>query len=103
MNLAIIFLISMHGPLNLGKHSTGCVEILNKMYRNDINGLGGNDDCGQMSACIFLRNGFRHPVYPEQTSMHWEPRIALSSSKLPMAIHGNQSTGASDKMLAFSL
>ena len=23
---AIIFLISMHGPLNLGKHSTGCVK-----------------------------------------------------------------------------
>ena len=39
-------------------------EILNKMYRNDINGLGGNDDCGQMSAWyIFSVMGF-YPVCP---------------------------------------
>lgn len=39
-------------------------EILNKMYRNDINGLGGNDDCGQMSAWyVFSVMGF-YPVCP---------------------------------------
>ena len=38
--------------------------IMNKMYRNDIRGLGGNDDCGQMSAwCIFSSLGF-YPVCP---------------------------------------
>jgi predicted alpha-1,2-mannosidase len=38
--------------------------ILNKMYRNDIRGLGGNDDCGQMSAWyIFSSLGF-YPVAP---------------------------------------
>lgn len=39
-------------------------EIMNKMYRNDIRGLGGNDDCGQMSAWyIFTAMGF-YPVCP---------------------------------------
>ena len=34
------------------------------MYRNDINGLGGNDDCGQMSAWyLFSVMGF-YPVCP---------------------------------------
>ena len=34
------------------------------MYRNDINGLGGNDDCGQMSAWyMFTVMGF-YPVCP---------------------------------------
>ena len=38
--------------------------IMNKMYRNDIRGLGGNDDCGQMSAWfIFSAIGF-YPVCP---------------------------------------
>ena len=38
--------------------------IMNKMYRNDIRGLGGNDDCGQMSAWyIFSALGF-YPVTP---------------------------------------
>ena len=38
--------------------------IMNKMYRNDIRGLGGNDDCGQMSAWyIFSAMGF-YPVCP---------------------------------------
>ncbi|MBQ6651847.1 MAG: GH92 family glycosyl hydrolase [Prevotella sp.] len=38
--------------------------IMNKMYRNDIRGLGGNDDCGQMSAWyIFSAMGF-YPVAP---------------------------------------
>ena len=38
--------------------------ILEKMYRNDIRGLGGNDDCGQMSAWyIFSAMGF-YPVAP---------------------------------------
>ena len=39
-------------------------EIMNKMYRNDIQGLCGNDDCGQMSAWyIFSAMGF-YPVCP---------------------------------------
>ena len=39
-------------------------EILNRMYRNDINGLSGNDDCGQMSAWyLFSVMGF-YPVCP---------------------------------------
>ena len=37
---------------------------MNRMYRNDIRGLGGNDDCGQMSAWyIFSAMGF-YPVCP---------------------------------------
>lgn len=39
-------------------------EIMNRMYRNDIRGLGGNDDCGQMSSWyIFSAMGF-YPVCP---------------------------------------
>lgn len=39
-------------------------EIMNRMYRNDIDGLGGNDDCGQMSAWyVFSVMGF-YPVCP---------------------------------------
>ncbi|MBR0500388.1 MAG: GH92 family glycosyl hydrolase [Bacteroidales bacterium] len=38
--------------------------IMNKMYRNEIRGLGGNDDCGQMSAWyVFSAMGF-YPVAP---------------------------------------
>ncbi|MBR1541377.1 MAG: GH92 family glycosyl hydrolase [Bacteroidaceae bacterium] len=38
--------------------------IMNKMYRNHIRGLGGNDDCGQMSAWyIFTAMGF-YPFAP---------------------------------------
>ena len=39
-------------------------EIMNRMYRSQIDGLGGNDDCGQMSAWyIFSVMGF-YPVCP---------------------------------------
>ena len=39
-------------------------EVMNKMYRNHIRGLGGNDDCGQMSAWyLFTAMGF-YPVCP---------------------------------------
>jgi len=38
--------------------------ILNKMYHQGADGLGGNDDCGQMSAWyIFSALGF-YPVAP---------------------------------------
>lgn len=38
--------------------------IMNKMYKNKVRGLGGNDDCGQMSAWyIFSAMGF-YPVCP---------------------------------------
>ena len=54
-------------------------EILNKMYRNDINGLGGTDDCGQMSAWyLFSVMGF-YPVCPGTDGLCWEPRICLIS------------------------
>ena len=45
-----MFLIYMRGLPSRGKSQYWLREILNKMYKNDINGLGGNDDCGQMSA-----------------------------------------------------
>ena len=39
-------------------------EIMNRMYRPEREGLGGNDDCGQMSAWyIFTAMGF-YPVCP---------------------------------------
>jgi predicted alpha-1,2-mannosidase len=39
-------------------------DIMNRMYRNGIDGLCGNDDCGQMSAWyIFSAMGF-YPVCP---------------------------------------
>lgn len=39
-------------------------EIMNRMYKNNINGLSGNDDCGQMSAWyLFTAMGF-YPVCP---------------------------------------
>lgn len=39
-------------------------QIMNKMYQNKINGLSGNDDCGQMSAWyVFSALGF-YPVCP---------------------------------------
>lgn len=39
-------------------------EIMNRMYRPEIRGLGGNDDCGQMSAWyVFSALGF-YPVCP---------------------------------------
>lgn len=39
-------------------------EVMNRMYRPEMHGLGGNDDCGQMSAWyIFSALGF-YPVCP---------------------------------------
>lgn len=39
-------------------------EIMNRMYKNNIDGLCGNDDCGQMSAWyVFSALGF-YPVCP---------------------------------------
>src|SRR5690554_428827 len=39
-------------------------EIMRRMYRNSVDGLSGNDDCGQMSAWyIFSAMGF-YPVCP---------------------------------------
>ncbi len=39
-------------------------EVMDRMYKNDIRGLSGNDDCGQMSAWyIFSAMGF-YPVCP---------------------------------------
>ncbi len=42
-------------------------DIMNRMYRDEIRGLGGNDDCGQMSAWfVFSALGF-YPVAPGST------------------------------------
>ena len=42
-------------------------EIINRMYRPDIHGLGGNDDCGQMSAWYVLGAWGLYPVCPGDT------------------------------------
>ena len=39
-------------------------EIMNRMYRNNIDGLCGNDDCGQMSAWYVLSSMGFYPVCP---------------------------------------
>jgi predicted alpha-1,2-mannosidase len=39
-------------------------EIMNRMYRNNIDGLCGNDDCGQMSAWYVLSAMGFYPVCP---------------------------------------
>lgn len=39
-------------------------EIMNRMYRNNIDGLCGNDDCGQMSAWYILSGMGFYPVCP---------------------------------------
>lgn len=39
-------------------------EIMNRMYRNHIDGLCGNDDCGQMSAWYILSAMGFYPVCP---------------------------------------
>ena len=62
--------------------------IMNKMYRNDIRGLGGNDDCGQMSAWfIFSALGF-YPVCPgtDQYVMG-APYIPYADVALPNGNH----------------
>ena len=74
-------------------------EILNKMYRNDINGLGGNDDCGQMSAWyLFSVMGF-YPVCPGTDEyVLGAPYLPYLKLKLP---NGNtleiKAPGVSDK------
>jgi len=46
------------------KTQTWLRTIIDKMYKNKVRGLGGNDDCGQMSAWyIFSALGF-YPVCP---------------------------------------
>lgn len=39
-------------------------EVMNRMYRNNIDGLCGNDDCGQMSAWYILSAMGFYPVCP---------------------------------------
>ena len=39
-------------------------EIMNRMYRNNIDGLCGNDDCGQMSAWYLFSAMGLYPVCP---------------------------------------
>ena len=74
-------------------------EIMNRMYRNNIDGLHGNDDCGQMSAWyIFTAMGF-YPVCPGSDQYvlgaPYVPSVRLS---LPggKTLH-IKATGVSDK------
>ena len=41
-------------------------KILNEMYRNDYDGLSGNEDCGQMSAWYILSAMGLYPVNPAE-------------------------------------
>ena len=74
-------------------------EVMNKMYKNHIRGLRGNDDCGQMSAWyIFSAMGF-YPVCPG-TDQYVLGAPYLPSVKLTLA-NGNtfeiKANGVSDK------
>lgn len=74
-------------------------EVMNKMYHNDIRGLRGNDDCGQMSAWyIFSAMGF-YPVCPG-TNQYVLGAPYLPSVKLTLP-NGNKfqiiAQGVSDK------
>ena len=74
-------------------------EVMNKMYHNDIRGLRGNDDCGQMSAWyIFSAMGF-YPVCPG-TNQYVLGAPYLPSVKLTLP-NGNKfqiiAKGVSDK------
>lgn len=75
-------------------------EVMNKMYKNHIRGLGGNDDCGQMSAWyIFSAMGF-YPVCPG-TDQYILGAPYVPYAKLQLA-NGKcfeiKADGASDKM-----
>lgn len=71
-------------------------EIMNRMYKNSIDGLCGNDDCGQMSAWyIFSAMGF-YPVCPGSS------QFVIGAPYLPyMKVHlgnGNFLTIKADKV-----
>lgn len=74
-------------------------EIINRMYKPQISGLGGNDDCGQMSAWyIFTSLGF-YPVCPGSDQyVIGVPYFPWARIKLP---NGNilsiKAEGVSDK------
>ena len=74
-------------------------EIINRMYRPEIRGLGGNDDCGQMSAWyIFSVLGF-YPVCPGSDQyVFGAPYLEGATIALP---NGNtlevKASGVSDK------
>ena len=74
-------------------------EIINRMYRPERNGLGGNDDCGQMSAWyIFTVLGF-YPVCPGSDEyVFGAPYLPYSKVALP---NGRtlevKATGVSDR------
>ena len=59
-------------------------NILNKMYKPIVDGLGGNDDCGQMSAWyIFSALGF-YPVAPGSTEyVLGSPLVKNATLNLP--------------------
>ncbi|MCI1640012.1 MAG: GH92 family glycosyl hydrolase [Bacteroidales bacterium] len=74
-------------------------EVLNRMYRPEIRGLGGNDDCGQMSAWyIFSVLGF-YPVCPGTNQyVLGAPYLPYARIKLPDGnIFEIKAPGVSDK------
>lgn len=78
---------------------------MNRMYKNDIKGLSGNDDCGQMSAWyIFTSLGF-YPVCPGTNEyVLGAPYMPYQELALP---NGNKfvikAPGVSDKNVMYVL
>lgn len=75
-------------------------EIMNRMYINDIDGLHGNDDCGQMSAWyIFTAMGF-YPVCPGSDQyVLGAPYVPACKLTLPNGkVFLIKAPGVSDKM-----
>ena len=75
-------------------------EIMNRMYVNNIDGLHGNDDCGQMSAWyIFTAMGF-YPVCPGSDQyVLGAPYVPSCKLTLPNGkLFTIKASGVSDKM-----
>ena len=75
-------------------------EIMNRMYVNNIDGLHGNDDCGQMSAWyIFTAMGF-YPVCPGSDQyVLGAPYVPSCKLTLPNGkLFTIKAPGVSDKM-----
>ena len=74
-------------------------EIMNRMYVPEMHGLGGNDDCGQMSAWyIFSALGF-YPVCPGTDQyVLGAPYVPYAKISLPSgAVFEVKAPGVSDK------
>ncbi|MEI6020985.1 MAG: glycoside hydrolase domain-containing protein, partial [Bacteroidota bacterium] len=71
-----------------GKTQAILRKIMNQQYKPTVDGLGGNDDCGQMSAWyIFSAMGF-YPVTPGSTTYQLGSPV-IRSAKINLE-NGNQ-------------